>query len=358
MAIHHIINDYNLAHGGAQRLVLDLHKGGLDEGLSSKLLGLSKSPIYNIQSARSLHYQSVYKLIIFIKLWRYFKEEVNAGDIVHVHLFPSILYVSLLSIFKLLPKCKLILTEHSTSNKRRNKLWGKWVDYLTYKSYHKIIAISKGTAEAFLEWKPSMKEKVQIINNGAHLTFDNYVIRKQKLRPVIVSIGRLHALKNYRTALNAVAELKNLNVEYWIAGSGQLKNELISQATQLKINHKVKFLGFVSDIPELLKKVDIFLMPSLWEGFGLAAIEAMNASLPCVVANVPGLGDLIKEDGDDAFLVAPANKNIIAQRLDQLIENKELRYKMGKKAFIQSLNFGIDTMIKNYIELYKEVYHE
>ena len=99
-------------------------------------------------------------------------------------------------------------------------------------------------------------------------------------------------------------------------------------------------------------------MPSLWEGFGLAAIEAMNASLPCVVANVPGLGDLIKEDGDDAFLVAPANKNIIAQRLDQLIENKELRYKMGKKAFIQSLNFGIDTMIKNYIELYKEVYHE
>ena len=143
MAIHHIINDYNLAHGGAQRLVLDLHKGGLDEGLSSKLLGLSKSPIYNIQSARSLHYQSVYKLIIFIKLWRYFKEEVNAGDIVHVHLFPSILYVSLLSIFKLLPKCKLILTEHSTSNKRRNKLWGKWVDYLTYKSYHKIIAISK-----------------------------------------------------------------------------------------------------------------------------------------------------------------------------------------------------------------------
>ena len=99
-------------------------------------------------------------------------------------------------------------------------------------------------------------------------------------------------------------------------------------------------------------------MPSLWEGFGLAAVEAMNASLPSVVGNVPGLGDLIKEDGEDAFLVTPSNENMIAKRLAQLIENKELRHEMGKKAFAQSLNFGVDTMIKDYIKLYKKVYDE
>jgi glycosyltransferase involved in cell wall biosynthesis len=82
----------------------------------------------------------------------------------------------------------------------------------------------------------------------------------------------------------------------------------------------------------------------------------MNASLPCVISNVSGLGDLIEQDGNDAFLVSPSNEKIITQRLTQLLENNELRHEMGKKAFARSLNFGVDTMIKDYIKLYKEVY--
>jgi len=356
MTIHHIINDYNLALGGAQRLAIDLHKGVLDAGLSSKLFGLSKDPKYTIKGSFSLKYKSAYQFIVLIKLWRYFKKDVNQGDVIHVHLFPAIFYVSVLQILKLIPKCKLILTEHNTTNNRRNKLWGKWLDYLTYKSYDRIIAISKGTAEAFLKWKPSTKNKVQIINNGAHLTFDNSIVRKQKLIPIIISVGRLHTQKNYKTALNAISKIKNLNFEYWIAGVGELEEELKTYFVNLGLQNSVKFLGYVKDIPSLLKKADIFLIPSKWEGFGLAAVEAMNASLPSVVSNVSGLGDLIKEDGEDAFLVSPSNEKIITQRLTQLLENKELRHKMGKKAFARSLNFGVDTMIKDYIKLYKEVY--
>ena len=356
MNIHHIINDYNLANGGAQRLVLDLHKGGLDAGLSSKLFGLSKDPDYNIQGVSSLKFKNVYKFIVMAKLRCYFKEKVNSGDVVHVHLFPAIFYVSILHIFKLIPNCKLILTEHNTTNNRRNTWWGSVIDYITYKSYDKIIAISKGSAEAFLKWKPSIKHKIQIINNGVHLTFDNCIVRKQKPIPIIISVGRLHIQKNYKTALNAISKIKELNFEYWIAGVGELEEELKAYVVNLGLQNYVKFLGYVKDIPSVLKKADIFLIPSLWEGFGLAAVEAMNASLPCVISNVSGLGDLIREDGEDAFLVTPSDENIIAQRLAQLIENNELCHEMGKKAFTKSLNFGVDTMIKDYIKLYKEVY--
>ena len=355
MIIHHIINDYNLSLGGAQRLAIDIHKGGLQAGLSSKLLGLSNDPNYKIEGASSLQYKSPYKILIIFKLFSYFKKEVKIGDVIHVHLFPAVFYVSVLRIFKLIPNCKLVLTEHNTTNNRRNKLWGKWVDYLTYKSYDRIIAISKGTAEAFLKWQPSIEHKVQIINNGAHLTFDNSIVRKQKLIPIIISVGRLHTQKNYKTALNAISKIKNLNFEYWIAGVGNLETKLKEQVNELGLSEKVKFLGYVSDISTLLKKADIFLIPSKWEGFGLAAVEAMNASLPCVISNVPGLGDLINKDGEDAFLVAPSNENIIAQRLTQLIENKELRHEMGKKAFTRSLYFGVDTMIKDYMNLYKKI---
>jgi hypothetical protein len=93
MTIHHIINDYNLALGGAQRLAIDLHKGALDAGLSSKLFGLSKDPNYTIEGSFSLKYKSAYQFIVLIKLWRYFKKDVNQGDVIHVHLFPAIFYV-------------------------------------------------------------------------------------------------------------------------------------------------------------------------------------------------------------------------------------------------------------------------
>lgn len=355
MTIHHIINDYNLAHGGAQSLAIDLHKGGLQAGLSSKLLGLSNDPNYNIEESKSFKYKSVYNLFIPLKIWYYFKKEVNNEDLVHVHLFPAIFLVSILKMFNLIPKCKLILTEHNTTNNRRNKFWGRMIDYLTYKSYDKIIAISTGTAEAFLKWQPFMKEKVQIINNGAHLTFDNCIVRKQKQTPIIISVGRLHIQKNYKTALNAISKIKELNFEYWIAGVGDLETKLKEQVNELGLSKKVKFLGYISDIPILLKKCDIFLIPSQWEGFGLAAVEAMNASLPSVISNVPGLGDLIKDDGEDAFLVAPSNENIIAQRLTKLIENKELRDEMGEKAFAQSLNFSVHKMIDHYTDLYKKI---
>ena len=359
MTIHHIINDYNLALGGAQRLAIDLHKGVLAAGFSSKLFGLSKDPSYSIEGARSLQYKSPYNIFIVVKLWIYFKKEVKTGDVVHIHLFPAIFLVSLLRVLNLIPKCKLILTEHNTTNNRRNKLWGKWVDYLTYKSYDKIIAISKGTAGAFINWKPHLNRRVHIIQNGAHLKYKKPIIRnKKKSSIIILSVGRLHKQKNYSTALNSISKIKNLDFEYWIAGVGELETELKEQVNELGLSKKVKLLGYISDIPTLLKNADIFLIPSQWEGFGLAAVEAMNASLPCVVSNVAGLGDLIKKDGEDAFLVAPTNEKIIAQRLAQLIENKELRHEMGKKAFAQSLNFGVDTMIKDYIKLYKEVYNE
>ena len=358
MTIHHIINDYNLALGGAQRLAIDLHKGGIDTGLSSKLFGLSKDPNYNMQGAHSLKYRSPYKLIMFVKLWRYFKKEVKTTDVVHVHLFPAIFYVSVLNILKLIPKCKLILTEHSTFNKRRGKWWGKVVDKITYSSYSKIIGISKGTAKSIIRSYPFLSNKVHIINNGAHLFFKKPITRASARKLIVVSIGRLHPSKNYETAIKSIVPIKHLNFEYWITGLGKLEKELKAQVENLDLQNKVKFLGYVKDIPALLNESDIFLIPSAWEGFGLAAVEAMNASLPCIVANVPGLGDLIEKDGEDAFLVAPSDENLITKKLAFLIENRCIRIQMGKKAFVRSLSFGIDTMTEHYIKLYKEITNE
>ena len=95
-------------------------------------------------------------------------------------------------------------------------------------------------------------------------------------------------------------------------------------------------------------------MPSLWEGFGLSAIEAMNACLSCLFSNVPGLKDLIDKDGNEAFLINPLDHDMIAEKLKLLIKNGDLRDEIGKKAFTQSFKFSSNRMVKLYLNLYKK----
>lgn len=352
MTIHHIINDYNLSQGGAQYIALNLHQEGLSSGISWRLLGLSKNPSYKIEHAYSLDYSSPYKFIVFYKVWQYLRKEVHHGDIIHVHLFPSSLFVSLLKHLKLIPKCTLILTEHSASNRRRNSFFGKILDSITYNSYDTIVAISQGVFNNLKRYKPQLSNKLIVINNGINLFYKQSISRVQKKEIIILSVGRLHELKNYKVALNAIAKIADLNITYWIAGEGKLKKQLNQQVNLLGLQKKVKFLGYVPDIPSLLKKADIFFMPSLSEGFGLAAVEAMNASLPCVASNIEGLKDVFSKDGEDVFLVSPNDEMKMAQKLTQLINDRTLRNNMGEKAFRRSMNFGLREMANNYIHLY------
>lgn len=358
MVIHQIINDYNLSLGGAQRIAIELHKSVFESKLSSNLFGLSKDTGYQLDGASSLKYKSPYSLLAFVKLWRYFNTEVRTGDIIHVHLFPAIFYVALLHKLKLIPKCTLIMTEHSTFNRRRSKWWGKLLDRFTYSSYSIIIAISKGTAHSLVMSIPHLKNKVRCINNGAHLFFSEFTKRPLTSKTIIVSIGRLHPSKNYFTALSAISTMKNRNFEYWIAGVGDLESDLKDYLENFGLRNKVRLLGYVSDIPNLLRKANIFLIPSKWEGFGLAAIEAMNSGLPCVISDVIGLRELVQKDGEEAFLVDPDNGKLIAERLDQLISNPVLRQKMGSKAFARSQNFGLERMTNEYLTLYKALLNE
>jgi len=355
MTIHHIINDYNLSLGGAQKVALNLHIESLNRGLSSKIFGLSRNPLCETKNAYSLNYSSPYRLVILLKIWRYFRKEVNKGDVIHVHLFPASLYIAILKISKLIPKCTFVMTEHNTTNRRRKLLIGKLADSLMYRSYDNIIAISKGTSNSLKQYKPYLKSKLKIIKNGVNLFYKEPIKRIQKKEIIILSVGRLHKQKNYELALNVIAKITGSNIKYWIAGEGELKKPLNQQIKRLGLQDKVKLLGYVSDIPALLKDADIFFMPSKWEGFGLAALEAMNASLPSVVSNVEGLKDVFYKDGEDVFFVSPNDEKNMELKLNKLITNQTLRTKMGEKAFSQSLNFGLTEMANNYIHLYNSI---
>jgi glycosyltransferase involved in cell wall biosynthesis len=340
--------------GGAPQVVRALHLGLRKRGIESCILGLMKQQDAEIEAAQFLGLKSPYEITAFQGIYHYVAKNVKAEDIVHVHLFPPVFYLSLLKMSGRVPG-HLVFTEHSTSNRRRKKLLGRVIDTVTYKGYEQVIAVSAGVERELLKWKPELKGRTRVIYNGADLPFSKEVERSARPCLRILSVGNLRAPKNYDNALRAVALLKDIDFEYQIAGKGDWRDELACLCRELGLESKVCFLGYMESVPDLLASADIFLMPSLWEGFGLAAVEAMNASLPLVVSDVPGLREIVNTEPACALLVDPDSPESIADGLRQLLISSDLRFQLGSRAFVQSQKFGIDQMVENYRDLYDEM---
>jgi glycosyltransferase involved in cell wall biosynthesis len=307
-----------------------------------------------LDGAGSLGLDSPYGFDAYHGIRCYVAENVKPDDIIHAHLFPPILYLSLLKLLAGL-RCHLICTEHSTSNRRRNIVLGRFLDTVTYAAYERVIAISEGVEQELLKWKPGLKEKTRVIFNGMDLYFGRVLQRGPKKRLKVLSVGNLRAVKNYDNALKAVALRRDWDFEYHIAGKGQYGEELSQLCKRLDLESRVCFLGYVDSIPELLASADIFLMPSHWEGFGLAAVEAMNASLPLVVSNVAGLREVVDGDAACALLVDPESPKSIAGGIRQLLTSPDLRLQLGAAAFHQAQRFSVDRMVEDYLDLYGEL---
>jgi glycosyltransferase involved in cell wall biosynthesis len=337
--------------GGAQRVVRALHAGLRNRNVESYILGLMEQKDCEIDGAKSLGLKSPYEVRAFHGIYRYLVNYVKPEDIVHVHLFPPILYLSLLNIVGQ-SQCHLVCTEHSTSNRRRDTVFGRIVDMVTYTEYEQVIAISAAVEEKLLKWKPGLKGKTCVIHNGVDLIHKQIIEHPARQHLKVLSVGNLRPMKNYGHALEAVALLRDLDFEYCIAGEGTCQEDLFRLCRELDLESKVHFLGYVESVPDLLTAADIFLMPSKWEGFGLAAVEAMNASLPLVVSDVPGLREIVNSGSPCALLVDPESPEAIAAGLRQLLASPELRLRFGENAFKQAQNFSVDQMVEDHINLY------
>lgn len=109
---------------------------------------------------------------------------------------------------------------------------------------------------------------------------------------LLFSVGELNKNKNHSTVIRALKNLDH-NVHYLIAGIGELESELIHLASELGLEDRVHLLGYRNDIADILKLVDVFLLPSIREGLNVSLMEAMASGLPCICSDIRGNNDLI-----------------------------------------------------------------
>lgn len=109
---------------------------------------------------------------------------------------------------------------------------------------------------------------------------------------LLFSVGELNKNKNHSTVIRALKNLDH-NIHYLIAGIGELESELIHLASELGLEDRVHLLGYRNDIADILKLVDVFLLPSIREGLNVSLMEAMASGLPCICSDIRGNNDLI-----------------------------------------------------------------
>lgn len=155
---------------------------------------------------------------------------------------------------------------------------------------------------------------------------------------VLLSVGELNKNKNHEVIMRALAELKNENVHYIIAGIGKLDKYLLKLSIRLGIKDQVHLIGFRTDIPELLKIADIFCFPSYREGMPVSLLEAMASGLPTIASRIRGVIDC-SEDGVTGFLCSPSKMSDFYAALRKLIADKQLREEMGRESSRRAMRF-------------------
>jgi glycosyltransferase involved in cell wall biosynthesis len=227
------------------------------------------------------------------------------------------------------------------------------------------IAISNSIARFVIEVEGAPPPKVQVIRYGLEykpLTPAERQTTRRSIRqqfnigpdvPVVGMICRLVEQKGVTFGLQAFAEVtKSLpDAHLIIAGDGPLQSALEAEATGLN----VRFLGWYDNVSQLLCGLDVLLVPSLWEGFGLVILEAMSRQVPVIASAVSAIPEIVVP-GETGLLVPPGDVPRLSAALLSLLSDAPLRQHMGMLAEDRlETHFSARRMVNETVGLYQKL---
>ena len=228
---------------------------------------------------------------------------------------------------------------------------------LTFPLVHRIICVSEANRRDLIEDCPVAAAKAQTVHNGVDLSAFSSQPNHQKVRqelgvtegPVLVTIGRLTEQKGHRYLLQALSCL----LETWpqlcclFVGEGELQDALRRMAIDLGVERACRFVGVREDIPGILTAADVFVLPSLSEGFPFVLLEALAMGCPVVASRVNGVLELI-EDHKTGLLVPPRDPQALARAIRDMLDDRRAALRMGAagRALVRE-RFTVNRMVAN-----------
>ena len=227
----------------------------------------------------------------------------------------------------------------------------------------RTVALTEGERNDYLKLGVSKPHKVDIIHSGVDIRrfapgqTDSVTLKKRLgigiHTRVVGTVGWLLPIKGPMHLLDAMSELwqKEIDSVLIYVGKGDLEDRLRAHALSRGVSNRVLFLGWRSDVNDIMQLFDVFVLPSMNEGMGRVLVEAMAAAKPVVASNVGGIPDLVKH-GLNGFLARPGDSRELAAYIEKLLGDDHLRTAMGARGRKLAENYTVDKMASKIDALY------
>ena len=347
--------------GGAEKIVFDMAKNIRKDIFEVKIIslkGATKEAMEWEKEARkhgidiiSAGGNSDSKLSIFLRLFKILKKE--KPEIVHTNLFLADVLGRIAS--KLAGVPVTISTEHNQVHiLSKTKFLAKKYSALFA---GKIVAVSEGVKKYLIQEEKINPRKISIIKNGIDTgVFGEIKKENSDSKLIIGTMGRLVHQKGFDILIKAISLTDNNNLKCLIAGgadpSENLENELRNKINKLGLERKVELVGIEKNPDEFYQKLDVFMLPSRYEGLPLTLLEAGAKGLPVIASDVDGNKEVIDNE-KNGLLFKSEDEEDLAKKIFFLSHNKEKMNSLGAALKEKIKNdFNIKQTVRSYEKLY------
>lgn len=292
--------------------------------------------------------------LVILKTIKQLKRIVKIEQItvIHSHHRMAAFYTELLFGKKII---KIANAHNTFSDKRR----------LTRFAYRntRIIAVGEKVKENLVNFYGLPEKRVTVIHNAIK-PFDGKIEPVRELQEakeagytLIGNVGRLSEQKGMTYFIQATAKVRKIcpKTKFYIIGSGELENELKAEAKRLLPEDNMIFLGYRSDIQNVMSQLDFIVLSSLWEGFPLTPIEASSVGKAVVATAVDGTPEIV-EDRKNGLLVKARDVDGLAGAMVEMIENMQERESFETAAYKRyEAEFSFEKMAERYVQYYERL---
>lgn len=363
LRVLHVIN--GLGVGGAENLVKSMVPLFPDFSVQADVFALRRTGSFLeeeiVETGTHLYYgrqRGLYSPLHAIDIAQVASQGYH---LIHSHLFPAQYWVVVSKLRRNnLRKVRLVTTEHSTHNRRRNLPILRAAEFQIYRRYDAIICISESVQRSLLQWIPAVADMTMTIQNGVEFSrfFEARPYLPSEIIPVVdnkvrllLMVARMTKQKDHQTVIRATKNLKE-NYHLILVGDGPLRQSLQKLTNNLNLSDRVHFLGNRRDVDRLMKTADVLILSSHWEGFGLVVVEAMASGKPIIASRVPGLAEIVQGAG---VLFPPGDDTALSDSIAKVIEDPSLYDSVSSACLRRAQSFAISSTVEKYSSLYHDL---
>jgi sugar transferase (PEP-CTERM/EpsH1 system associated) len=348
---------YSLGFGGLEQVIVNLINNSTEYNVQHCIITLTgEHDLYDaIKPNVEIHNLDKKPGKDFSAHWKLYKLLCQlTPDVIHSYNFGTIEYHAIATLAGVEQR---IHCEHGRGGDDPDGMnyWHNVIRKFSCLFIHKFIVVSPDLKQWGKDVLGLKEDKLKIIMNGVSLN-EYYPSQDKHDQYTICTVGRANPVKNQKLLIEAFNILKKRGEEYaklqlQIIGGGPIFDELKQQVKTLGLESQVTLLGYRTDVADIMRKADLFVLCSVYEAMPMTILEAMACELPVIATNVGGVSHMVSNN--EAWIIESNNAEVLANTIATAYSDKPLAHKKAKQGKqLVGNNYSIERMVQAYMDLY------